>query len=520
MKKIVFVLTCLAAAACTNLDEHIYSKIERDSFFTSEEQFAKYSARAYSSLQHWGTEKSYWSFDMQITDEICTPYNPQGGWGNANNGRYIETQTHDISESNSLLEPAWDFCFNGISACNDVLDTFSEVKKDFAAKNRVIAEIKVLRAFYYFMAICYWEKVPFATTKKIQGYPEKKDRRFIFDFIESEITENIDNLAVEPTTTYYGRVTRGVADFVLAKLYLNAEFLTGKAMWAEAAAACKDIMTAKDGDSYYQIVDQYKDLFKIKNEMCKEGIFAIPYSTVYTTSDHYAFLLYISTLPANLCKPLGINTDAWDGYVGQPDFLDSYESADKRKAWTWMYGQMYDISGNALTIEMESPEDPAVAITVPYVIVTDFPENTFTDSRRTKLQGARIGKWDFQSDMTLTGGQVGMENDVYLMRYADVVLMYAEAMLRQGKGGEVVGNADLDKIRTRAGLEPFTAATLSLDNLYLERSHELAVEGWHRQDMIRFGKYLDAWWGKPARTESDYNLPIPKSAKAANPNLK
>ena len=519
-------MSLAALAACTNLDEQIYSKIAKESFFTSEEQFAKYSARAYSTLQHWGTEKSYWSFDMIVTDEICTPFNPNGGWGNANNGRYIETQTHDISAKNSLLEPAWDFCFNGITACNDVLDVFESVKKDFDAKNRVIAEVKVLRAFYYFMAICYWKNVPFATAKKVEGYPEKKDRAFVFNWIEKEIQDNIDYLAEEPTALYYGRVTRGVADFVLAKLYLNAEFLTGTPKWAEAAAACNDIMTRKNGTSYYQIVPDYKDLFKVKNEHCKEGIFAIPYSTVYTTSDHYAFLLYISTLPVNLCEPLGIPAKAWDGYVGQPDFLDSYDPADKRKAWTWMYGQMYDKDGNALSVTVPDPNDPTKGIEVPYIIETDFPEATMPLSddsevvRRTTLQGARIGKWEFQDDGTLTGGQVGMENDVYLMRYADVVLMYAEAMVRQNKASEVIGNTDLDKIRTRAGLDPFTATTLTLDNLYQERSHELAVEGWHRQDMIRFGKYLNAWWRKPVTTESDYNLPIPSSAKAANPNLK
>ena len=48
----------------------------------------------------------------------------------------------------------------------------------------------------------------------------------------------------------------------------------------------------------------------------------------------------------------------------------------------------------------------------------------------------------------------------------------------------------------------------------------MAIEGWHRQDMIRFGKYLDAWWNKPAKTEDDYNLPIPNEAIAANPKLK
>lgn len=522
MKKILVIALCAAAAAaCTNLDEHIYSKIAKENFFTSEEQFAKYSARAYSSLQHWGTEKSYWSFDFMITDEACTPINPIGWW--YDDGRYREVQMHDVPNTNVLLEAAWDFCFKGITACNDVLDTFSEVERDFEGKNRVVAEVKVLRAYYYFMAICYWKEVPFATTKKIDGYPEKKDRAFIFNWIEKEITDNIDHLAEEPTKEYYGRVTRGVADFVLAKLYLNAAHLTGTPRWADAEAACKDIITANNGSSWYKIVDSYKSIFAIKNEMNAEGIMAIPYSTVYTTSDHYAFLIYISTLPVDLCKPFGIAAEAWDGIVAQPDFFASYEDGDKRKDWTWLYGQMKDLSGNNLTIEIndpEAPEDSGQTITVPYVIDPYMPEIAYT-TNRTRLQGARIWKWDYQSDMTLTGGQVGMENDFYIMRYADVVLMYLEALLRQNKAAaEPAAITAFDKIRTRAGLPTIAFADLTLEKLYQERSHELAVEGWHRQDMIRFGKYLGSWWNKPVTDEKDYDLPIPKSAVAANPNLK
>ena len=80
--------------------------------------------------------------------------------------------------------------------------------------------------------------------------------------------------------------------------------------------------------------------------------------------------------------------------------------------------------------------------------------------------------------------------------------------------------SDFQDIRRRAGLQPFTAGQLTLDNLYWERAHELALEGWQRQDMIRFDKYLEAWWAKPATDASDLLLPIPKSAAAANPNLK
>ena len=507
MKKVFYLIMAVAASvACTNLDEQIYSKIAKENFFTTEEQFVQYSARAYSALQHWGTEKSLWTFNIQHTNEVCAPVNPNGGWWD--DGRYNEVHTHNIPANNRLLEMAWEYWTNGITACNDVLDNFKEVDKDFEAKDRVMAEIEVLRAYFFLCGMDEWGYVPFSLSKHEEGYPPKKDRAFMFDFIEKAIKDNIDKLQVVPTSEYYGRVTRAFADALLAKLYLNAEKWIGRPMWHEAEEACWDVI--KDGN--YQIAPNYKDNFKVDNETCKEQIFAIPYSTVYTRSDHNAFLIFLSTLPADLCGPMGINSEAWDGLCGEPDFLASYDPADTRKADTWLFGQMYDKDGKPLEYEEG----------VPYIIDPDMPESVYgKDARRDALQGARICKWTYQSDGRLVGnGDVGMDNDFFLVRYADVVLMYVEALLRQDKKSEAVNVEDFKKIRIRAGLAPMTLDELTLDNLYWERAHELAIEGWHRQDMIRFDKYLEAWWAKPAMTESDYLLPIPKSATAANPNLK
>ena len=521
MKKIflTLILGVVALSACTNLDEEIYSKISKENFFTTEEQFVKYSARAYSSLQHWGTEKSLWTFVIQNTNEVCTPVNPNGGWWD--DGRYNEVHIHSISSNNRLLEMAWEYWTNGITACNDVLDMFESVEKDFDAKNRVIAEVKTLRAYYYLCGIDNWGSVPYSISKKETGYPEKKDRAFMFDFIEKEIKDNIDYLQVEPTGEYYGRVTRAVADAVLAKLYLNAEKWIGKPMWKEAEEACNDIISR----GLYRLADTYKDNFKVDNEGSPEQIFAIPYSTVYTVSDHNAFIIYMSTLPADLCRPLGIPADAWDGLCGEPDFLASYEPGDTRKKDTWLYGQIYNKDGKPIDVngkEIKLLEDGSMPPDAePYIIDPDMPESVYgKDARRGPYQGSRIAKWTYQSDGRLTGGQVGMDNDFFLIRYADVVLMYVEALVRQGRAAEAVNVPDFRAIRTRAGLQPFTAAQLTLDNLYWERAHELAIEGWQRQDMIRFDKYLEAWWAKPAKDASDLTLPYPKSAVAANPNLK
>lgn len=83
-----------------------------------------------------------------------------------------------------------------------------------------------------------------------------------------------------------------------------------------------------------------------------------------------------------------------------------------------------------------------------------------------------------------------MDNDFAIFRYADVVLMYVEALVRQNRTSEAIQLADFKKIRTRAGLDAYITSQLTIDELYAERGRELAWEGWRHEDMIRFGKYL------------------------------
>ena len=123
MKNIyLYILSALAfgmAVSCTNLDEEVYSYISQDNFFTSEEQVAIYAGRAYTSLQNWGSEQSWLTMDMLLGDEACAPINPEGAWND--NGRYKELQEHRIPTASKLNLMTWDFIFDGIAACNDVI---------------------------------------------------------------------------------------------------------------------------------------------------------------------------------------------------------------------------------------------------------------------------------------------------------------------------------------------------------------------------------------------------------------
>lgn len=509
MKKIIFaILALVLAASCTNLDEEIYSQMPTKDFLSDDQNLVLYTTRPYTVLQKWGAEQSMWTLIMQLSNEVAVPKSNSGAWGET---RYGELQTHSIPTSNKLVRQGWDFCFNGIAACNDAIYEMQKAgDSDFLKKS--IQEIRILRAFYYYLAVDCWGMVPFSIDKTETDYPKTKTRQEMYSWLETEIKDNMSMLDKQRSASNYGRVTYDMANFLLAKLYLNAEVWTGTAQWEKVKDICKAIMESGG----YSLTKNYGDSFAVNNENGSEAIFAIPHSSVYTKE---AFYPYVITLNDNL-KDIWKIGSTWDGtFMGQPDFLATYEPGDLRKSATWLYGEIYDLSGNRVKYQDGVDADKKPIMKDLFLEDINIPESKF-GAGLGKTDGARIIKWPYQSDGSLTNYTVSMENDFYLMRYSDVVLMYVEALIRLNKAGEAAMVPEFKAIRTRAGLQPFTAADCTLDKFFLERAHEMAIEGWEREDLIRFGKYLEPWWAKP-EAGKDYMilLPIPELARGANPNL-
>ncbi|MBQ0077154.1 MAG: RagB/SusD family nutrient uptake outer membrane protein [Bacteroidales bacterium] len=508
MKKSIAIIFAAAAlaASCTNLDEEIFSQVPKDVFLSDDNLLALYTSRPYTALQSWGAEQSMLTLIMQVSNEVAIPVSYNGSWGEP---RYGELQRHDFPTSNKLIRCGWDYCFDGISACNDAIYELENISNPTDASRKSVAEIKVLRAFYYLLAVDCFGNVPYAVDKKQTGYPEQKDRAFMLAFLEKEVKDNIALLDETVNASTYGRVTKGMANFILAKIYLNSEKWTGTARYSEAAAVCKEIMDS----GQYSLAPSYAQNFAIQNENGPEAIFAIPYSSVYTPQGFYIFVM---TFNDDLQTAFQIG-ETWNGsMICQPDFFDSYESGDLRKDATWLYGQVYDYSGQKYQLRIIKDGETTYQ---DYILTGSPIEEEKYAKGIARMDGARIVKWPYQSDGTLKSYKVCMENDFYLMRYSDVVLMYVEALVRQDKAGEAAAVAEFKAIRERAGLAPMSAADLTLDNLLLERQHELALEGWSRQDLIRFGKYTDAWWCKEAGDAHIELFPIPDERMGDNPNL-
>lgn len=496
-------------AACTNLDEHLYSQISKEEFMKNDAVIAQYTSRPYTKLQNWGEEQSYWTLVLQIGNEMAVPKSWDKSWGE---DRYVELQTHNITSSNKLVGTGWDFCFNGISACNDAIYELEKLEQNETVK-RNISECKVLRVYYYFMAVDLWGQVPYSVDKTVTTLPPVKTRAEMYTWMEQELKDNMANLIDSPSTSTYGRVTKDVAKFLLAKLYINAQVYIGTAKWQEAGDICKEIMES----GHFKLTSTYGQNFAIHNEGSTEAILAIPYSSTYTSHTFYPFVL---TLNSDLLPLFNISAGTWNGtHMAQPDFIARYDAADLRKAETWLYGDIYDLNGQRWTIE-DGVDASGKPIVKEYSL-KDYPiDESHFRSGLDRMEGARIIKWPYQTDGSLTSYSVDMENDFILMRYSDVVLMYVECLIRQNKAAQAALVPEFMQIRTRAGLLPMTVGELSLDGFLEERQKEMALEGWVHNDLVRFGKYLDAWWAKPADTVPGHILlPIPEDKRGANPNL-
>jgi len=497
MKKLkyiqVFCLTIvLIMVSCTKLDETAFSSIPIDQFFVNEQAVLQNAARAYTKLQKYPNEFSVWTLNELASDEMVAPKKYDGSvW---DGGRWDQIQQHMVLPTNKINRLAWESVFYGIAGCNEVIYETEQSSIQFPEKDRIVAEIKVLRALEYYWAMDNWGNVPFMTDFTDKNLPPQKDRKFIFDFIEKDILANVDKLQRTPTPAYYGRVTQGMAYTLLAKLYLNSQEWIGVDNFQKSVDACDKVIALNS----YQIENNYFSNFKVQNEGSKENIFVIPYSATLTTEQFYFYAL---TLNSASGPTFGIDPNSnsfWDEFVVEPPYLRKFADNDLRKK-VFIRGQQKDVSGKVIT----------------NLIYTDTILNY---NSRKKFEGARIMKYEYELNK-LSYSNYDMENDFVLFRYADVLYTKLEALYRLGRAGEMLGNADLQKIRTRIGLAPLKDTDMTDTELLNEISREFTFEGHRRQDMIRFGVWGNVWWNKPVRGPSAKLFPIPVEVLNANPSL-
>ena len=213
-KNIVILITVLFTASCTDLDETLYDVVESDDYGKTPAEIETIVGKAYASLRGFndGISISYptceyvFFLNECVSDEACIPTRGTDWY---DGGRYQEAQFHTWTPDNSMILSAWRYCFQGISNVNAVIYQVDESELTEDEKDVIKAELRGLRAYYYYLLLDMFGNVPIITDYEDLELPANSTRAGVYDFVESELSGIMDLL---PATIQYGRFTQNVAN--------------------------------------------------------------------------------------------------------------------------------------------------------------------------------------------------------------------------------------------------------------------------------------------------------------------
>lgn len=384
-------------------------------------------------------------------------------------------------------------------------------------KENYIAELKVARAFYYYLLLEAFGNVPIIDRFDVpDGYlPATEPRSKVFEFVESELKNNINNLSEDVLNTY-GRFNKWNAKMLLARLYLNAEAWIGTPMYNECENLCNEIIATNK----YRLDGDYSLPFSTNNELSNETMFVIPFDE--TKSGGQIYMWARKTLHYSQMQTFNLQATWLDGgCVGVPTFFDNYIEGDKRLEKTWRMGQQYALDGTPLWTNGWCGD--------PQMLLSYTKDVTNISGDATMYQGYRFGKYEIKIGATGTP-----DNDYVIMRYAEVLMMKAECILRTGgssqEAAELVNevrrrNFDTTNELTGSELEATTiynGVPVKYGRFLQELGVEFALEGLRRSQLIRFDNNFTkgTWWEHQPTNDTKRNLMlIPFDQLQRNSNL-
>jgi len=498
------IVVCLSnLCSCTKLDEEVYSSIPADNFFRNEAEVITNVGRIYAHMRRITDRFGAGSLDLVGTDECIIPFRETNLW--YDNGLWIALHKHAFNPNLQVMNGGYTFCFDGIAMCNQILYQLQESKVEFAGKDKIFAEVKVARAYFYYKAMDWFGNIPISTDFKDTTLPKQRTRAEVWSFVVKDLTDNLSLLDDAPSAKSYGRTsTKAMGNMLLAKLYLNAEKWTGTAKWDEAIAAANAVIAT----SAYSLSADYFSNFKAVNNASTENIFVVPYDKTQTPGQ--ILQIHCWTLHTLSQQTFGLIAFTWDGYAALEDFYKSYAASDKRID-SWLVGPQVSAAGKPLMLSSTRqlnyrPQIKALYNTLDPALLDD---------------GVRFKKYEYEAGLK---DNESMSNDWVVFRYADALATKAEALMRKnGNQANAEAVTLMNQIRFRAfgdHSHDYTQASLTMNELLAELGREFAWEYHRRQDLIRFNKYNDAWFEKPAGSAFQELYPLPTNALNVNSNLK
>lgn len=502
--------------SCTKLDVPDYSEIVTTDFHPTSNDIAALLAPVYTTLlPMWAGWQGNFDLQEESADEIVTPVRPNGWY---DGGTYVRMHQHKWTPTQWQPENLWLNCYSGINAANRVILQINTDQIPIASgKANIIAELKTARAFYYYELMDNFGNVPIDTDFTAKTPPVQSTRQQVYNFVVNELTQNIPFLSTD-VANMYGRFTKYAGETLLAKVYLNSGVYTGTTEWDKCIAMCDSVIASQK----YVLAPNYSDNFTVENQNSPEMIFAVPYDQTFGRGNQIA----MKTLRPIMQSVFQMQAQPWGGDCAVPQFIHTYDPLDSRLHDTWYMGPQV------------TPQGVTVITLIDSLINIDQPGgNPFSF-------GYAIGKYQ-----VATGATGSASNDFPIFRYADILMMKAECLLRTGHADEAA--TLVSEVRQRDFKSNPAEASVTGDQLLAGSSYdygfvqdgkivtdegggdivygrfldelgwEFAAEAHRRQDMIRFGIYsIKMWFQHKPVGDYDQLFPIAEDVLATNPNLK
>lgn len=511
-------LALLLAPGCTDLDETPLSVITPENFYRNADEVRGGLAAIYNGLRAslWG----YYNLSEVTSDEIIVPTRGNDWY---DGGRWLEMHRHTWSASSPAGEDIngmWNDAFGAIARANVLLSVLPNIA--IADKEVVEAEVRAVRAFYYYMLMDMFGGVPIVEDTEIKPR-ERATRAELFEFIESELQAAREVLPATRDAGSHGRMTKGAADAILASLYLNAEVFTGtvtesglqpgQARWDDAIAAADRILNS----GVYSLATEWQSNFSPSNHLSPEVIFVVK----YLAQDGYGWDNHFFYRAMHYNSGIG---GAWNGFSSIAETYYAFDTASV---------QTLPVPGTSRTADILHSNDRRHSIFLAgqhFNLETGEPVSDRTGlplfltpiirdaTQAAENEGVRIYKWPL--DPNHVGTHHG--NDFAYFRLAEIYLIKAEALNERGSSAEAIQLVNTVRERVFDPDRPIPAGLSQAEvrqRIRKERLFELTAEAKRRQDLIRWGQYTMAWTHKNESAPYRILMPIPQTQLDANPML-
>lgn len=448
MKRYILYIAAAVGLLATSCNDFLTEELQGDystkSFYKNPDNGIRAVNGIYNTVLFTSSENYLWVFGDVASDDAIKG----GSAGDLSDANYIDDFT--ALADNGILNIYWQFTYEAIARANAAIAYIPGIPKiDPDLSSRLVGEAKFLRALSYFHLVNIWGSVP----KRIQpndatnGNISLSSVDEIYALIEQDLRDAaVSNISISYALKDKGRVTKGAAYGLLAKVHLFRE------RWGD----CITDISILDTYNIYDLENNYADLFKVGAEESKEVLFAARHLTEQNPGLGNILNVYFSPSIENgyyFNAPTQSFVDAFNEKTTEDGTDPRLDASIGRPGQPWVNGDVFQADWSPTTYLVKKYDQP----------LTEVP--------------------------------IGRKSDGYLpymyLRYADILLMKAEALAQRNTGTDFDdAKTTLDRVRSRAGLAGTTATTQAqlLDAIRLERRRELGFESHRFFDLMRWGR--------------------------------